>query len=292
MDTYDAIRQVLDEVGNCGGTPITKSLQWARAYLNSLELTLDTYVLLATDGAPGCNLNADLPCESSTPGADAEVPAQCLDDMDSIHAAFDLATDGYKTFVVGVGADVAAFSDVMDVIAYTGGGYLKEDQPSLYEIDPPPDGGNWYYPAADAETLTAALEEVTNEAISCVYEVDWATIPEVDENTGLNVIKSCDQTRVFGIPEGSGDKIEITYMERCSDEDPNASDEQLQLGWTWDELEGDSWKEVESVGEDVSQCVRVKLCNNACSKLKTIQGVKEWDGVSASFGCQPIVIVV
>jgi hypothetical protein len=252
----------------------------------------DTYILLATDGAPGCNLNAELPCESSTPGLDAEAPAQCLDDLDSVHAAFDLAKDGYKTFVVGVGDDVAAFSDVMNVIAYTGGGYLKEDQTDLYDIEDPEDGDFWYYPAADAETLGAALEDVTNKAISCVYDVDWESIPDIDENTEQEVVKSCSQMRVFGIPEGSDTKIELTYMRRCSDEDPDASDEKMRMGWTWDEHEGKSWESIEALGKDVSKCVRMKLCDNACSKLKTIQGVKEWDGVSASFGCEPNIFII
>ena len=290
--THDAIRQVLAEVGNCGGTPITKSLQWARNYLNSLDLEDDTYVLLATDGAPSCNLNASLPCESSTPGAEAEAAAQCLDDLDSVHAAFDLARDGYKTFVVGVGSDIAAFSDLMDVIAYTGGGHMKEDQESLYDIEAPPDGGNWYYPATDSETLSAVLEDVTNAAISCEYEVDWASIPDMDYEAGRKVVKSCSQTRVFGIPEGSDTKVELTYMESCSDENVNASDPQMQLGWTWAEHEGSSWESIEAIGEDVSKCTRVKLCNNACSQLKTIRGVKVWTGISATFGCKPVILIV
>lgn len=289
--TYDDIRQVLDTIGNCGGTPITKSLQWARRYLNSLELVDDTYILLATDGAPSCNLNASLPCESATPGAQVEVPAQCLDDLDSVHAVFDLAKDGYKTFVVGVGAAVDAFSDLMDVIAYTGGGHLKEGQKDLYDIEPAPDG-HWYYPAADAKTLSDALEDITNKAISCEYEVDWASIPDRDESTGKKVIKSCSQTRVFGVPTTSNTNVELTYMESCNEENADSSDEQMRLGWTWAEHEGASWETIEGLGDDVSKCTRIKLCGNACSKLKTIQGVKAWDGVSASFGCKPVILIV
>ncbi len=292
MQTLDDIRQVLDTVGNCGGTPISKSLKWARSYLNSLGLANDTYILLATDGAPSCNLNASIPCESATPGDEAEAPAQCLDDLDSVHAVFDLAKDGYKTFVVGVGAAVEAFSDVMNVIAYTGGGYLTEGQQDLYDIEPPPSGGNWFYPAADALTLNTALEDITNKAISCEFEVDWAGIPDVDSASGEKVIKSCDKMRVFGVPKGSNTKVELTYMERCSDENENASDEQMRLGWTWSEHEGTPWEDIASMGEDVSRCSRIKLCNHACSKLKTIQGVKTWDGVSAAFGCKPLIPIV
>lgn len=288
-DTYDTIHTALGEVGYCGGTPISKSLLWAHVYLDSLNLENETYVLLATDGAPGCNFGLELPCDSASTTLDAEAPEQCLDDHDSARAVYQLAAAGYRTFVVGVGADVAAFSDVMNIIAYWGGGHIPTTEPD-YDIIPSAPGGTWYYPANDAATVSSALEEVTNEAISCVYNVDWQSIPEKDPKTGFTVFKSCDQMRVFGVSVETDDKIELTYMESCSDENPNAADERLRIGWTWDELEGTSWKDIEAVG-DTSKCVGVKLCNNACTQLKMRKGVKHWSGISASFGCRPIIVV-
>ena len=290
MDTFTHIQEVLETVGNCGGTPISKSLQWARGYLESQNLENDTYVLLATDGAPGCNFGLTLPCESASVGQEAGAPEMCLDQKDSAHAVYDLAKAGFRTFVVGVGKDVAAFSDVMDVIAYWGNHVPDENASDFTAIPSPPGGGTWYYPANDADALSDALEEVTNEAISCVYEVDWASIPDKDPETMFDVIKSCGAARIFGLPVDGSDKLELTYMENCGDENPLAADERLQLGWTWEELEGKPFDEVEEI-DDVSKCRGVKLCNNACSQLKTKKGQKEWDGVSASFGCKPLIVV-
>jgi len=291
LDTYDTIAEVLDAVGNCGGTPITKSLQWAKAYLDSLALENDTYVLLATDGAPSCSFSLDLPCEPSAEGMTPEASVQCLDDLDATHAAFDLAAGGYRVFVVGVGADVAAFSDVMDAIAYWGGGFAMGGESDIYDFVPPADRDNWYYPAQDAAAIGLALEDVTNDALSCVYDVDWAGIPPTDEATGKAVYKACHQVRIFGNPEGADETVSLTYMARCDEEDPLAEDENLHFGWTWAELEGSTWQEVIEVGSDTAQCVGVRLCPNACSKLETHAGAKEWENVSASFGCQPVVII-
>lgn len=291
LDTYTAIQSVLGEVGNCGGTPMSRSLQWAKAYLDSLSLENDTYVLLATDGAPGCNPNIDFTnsdeCKSASANPDVvpASPEMCLDDHDTARAVYELAQGGYKTFVVGVGKDVEVFSDVMDVIAYWGT-HAATDEPDFNVIPDAPDGGTWYYPAGDAATLAAALEDVTNEAISCVYQVEWAGVPDVDPETSKEILKSCSKMRVFGLPAGGGDKVDIGYMEDCSDEDPESG----KLGWTWEELEGKSWDEVKELN-DTGACTNVKLCNKTCNKLKTKQGQKEWDGISATFGCQPIVIV-
>jgi hypothetical protein len=291
MDTYDKIKEVLDTVGNCGGTPISKTLQWAKAYLESQQFENETYVLLATDGAPGCNFNLDWKeCETATVGIPATDSVMCLDDRDSAHAVYELAGAGFKTLVVGVGKDVAEFSEVMDVIAYWGIHVPTGNESDFYDIPAPPGGGNWYYPAADADTLSGVFEDVINETVSCVFDVDWAEIPAVDPNTKFDVIKSCSQMRVFGVPAESGDKLEVTYMESCGDENPNSADARSQLGWTWAEHEGESWGKIEEI-TDTAKCVRVKLCQNACSKLKMQHGVKEWDAVSASFGCRPIIFV-
>ncbi|MBN2718520.1 MAG: hypothetical protein JXX14_21935 [Deltaproteobacteria bacterium] len=282
MDTVDAVNQVLSEVGNCGGTPMTKSLQWAKVYLESLNLKDDTYVLLATDGAPGCNFDLDYAtCESASVGITPQAPEMCLDADNSAHAVYDLAQAGFKTFVLGVGQDVAAFSDVLDVIAYWG---INETDDSLdfSQVPDPPMGGNWYYPAADSETITAALADVSSKAISCEFDVTWRDVPAIDPETGTEVAQSCATTRIFGHPSDGGNKIEITYMESCVDENPNAGDQRTQLGWTWPAFEGKPWTAVEATADDTSTCTRVKLCHNACNMLQN-----EWRNVSASFGCAP-----
>ena len=290
MDTYSYIHQALEVVGTCGGTPIQKSLRWAKAYLESLDLQNPTYVLLATDGAPGCNsnLNPDT-CVSASVGLEATAAEMCLDDADSAKAIYELGSAGFTTFVVGVGETVAAFGDTMDVLAYYGAHEIVGTPESISDIPAAPDGGTWYYPANDAASLNAALEEITNDTISCVYDVDWASIP--DKNGSDTVIKSCTQARIFGVAESTGEKVELTWMRSCDAEDPSAPDPHVHLGWTWEELEGKSWDEIQAVESNTASCRRVKLCNNSCEKLKVQEGLKEWSGISASFGCQPFVVI-
>ena len=290
MDTYALIVDALETVGACGGTPMSKSLQWAKVYLESQALADDTYVILATDGAPGCNFDLELPCESMAVGLDAVASEMCLDDSATAEAVYELSAAGFTTFVIGVGESVASFADTMNAIAYWGTHEAEGDVDYL-DIPEAPDGGNWYYPAGDASTLNTALEEITNSAISCVFDVDWANIPEeFGENQA--VVKSCSQTRIFATPPGDGaEKVELTWMKDCSTEDPDASDALLRFGWTWAEMEGTDWNAIKELGDDVSGCIGVKLCDNACAQLQTHQGVQEWEVVSASFGCQPLVVV-
>ena len=289
MDTYDLIHQTLQDVGTCGGTPISKSLRWAKVYLESLNLVNPTYVLLATDGAPNCNPALDIAqCESATVGAIPEIPEMCLDDRDSAHAVYDLGAAGFRTFVVGVGETVQAFADTMDVLAYWGTHENTSEQ-SITDIPPAPNSGTWYYPAGDATSLNTALEAITNDTISCVFDVKWEDIP--DKNGDDQVFKSCTDTRIFGVPIDGTEKVELTWMKSCDAELPDATDPHLQIGWTWEELEGTDWTDIKQNANDTANCRRVKLCNNACSKLKVHAGAKEWNSVSASFGCEPIVVI-
>ena len=119
----------------------------------------------------------------------------------------------------------------------------------------------------------------------------WGDVPEFDTDVQQEVVKSCTQTRVFGAMPGSEEKLEITYMESCENEDPQSDNENMRIGWTWKELEGTSWEDLEALKKDTSNCNVIKLCENACNKLKTKLGVKEWTGTSASFGCSPIIEV-
>ena len=286
------IADVLENVGNCGGTPIAKSLEWARVYLDSLSLENDTYVLLATDGAPGCNYELDLStCESASLGYEPRAPEMCLDAEESARAVYNLAVAGYKTFVLGVGKDVEAFHDVTNSIAYWGTNIPDSEPTDFMDIPDPPAGENWYYPAGDPQTVSAALADLTYETISCEFEVDWAGVPSFDTASQQIVLKSCAQTRVFGAIQGSGEEVEITYMESCDDEVPESDNTKLRIGWTWKEHEGTPWESIVSLGDDTSSCGTIKLCTNACSKLKTSAGIPTWSGISASFGCRPALVI-
>jgi hypothetical protein len=281
-DTYDRISSALKTVGQCGGTPICNTLKWARTYLDQLKndgkLTRPTYVLLATDGAPNCNktLNPDT-CQSGIPGIDQlDFGEQCLDDTCANNAALGLSLSGYPTFIIGVGEEAGSFADVLNTIAYWGGGHNKTAAS--------PADGTWYYQANNAASLTAALENVTNAGVSCEYEIDWSTIDPWVEELGRTVALECRLVKIQGVPaDGDSDsRQETVYAPDCSEGDG-------AFGWRWGDaaLKNASWVEVAEVRDDVSKCKKVQLCPKACNALKVVNGVKQWSGISASFGCEP-----
>ncbi|MBW2536416.1 MAG: VWA domain-containing protein [Deltaproteobacteria bacterium] len=247
--TYTQIQLSLDNIGTCGGTPICESLVWGLDYLQTTLGTvnpevadLPAFVILATDGAPNCNPNGDIgTCECTA--ATCALPEQCLDDMCTYNAALQLASNGIPVFVIGVGDDVAAWDEVMDNIAVYG-------------------GTNQYYPADSPESLEQVLEEITGQAISCTFEVDW------DNVDGDFVDKGCDKVRVFSDP---GDE-EVLYSCDCSDDAPDSP------AWHW---QGDDCTFDENT--PLTECTTIELCENACNNLKD----QVYTAVNAGFGCAP-----
>jgi hypothetical protein len=270
---YAEISAMLSILGQCGGTPLCGSLEWALSYLTSglpEDIAgLPTYVLIATDGAPNCNAEADISsCDPSEEGATVYQPEQCLDDICSYNAALSLAAAGIGVFVVGVGEDVTAFEDVMQGIAYYGGGGLE----------PPgdvPDDPTLWYPAADASSLQTALEEITGQTIACTFTVAWDDIPEYQPDPPYAPIdKACDKILVVGVPADSSDEVALTYSPDCADEDPDSS----VYGWRWQGIDAP----IEELDEySLEECTEIELCPAACAMLA--EGA--WSGISAHFGC-------
>ena len=288
-DTYSEIHNALSKVGTCGGTPMAKSLQWAKVYLDSAALKDDTYVILATDGAPGCNFEMTLPCSSVTVGNEAVAPEMCLDDQSAIEAVSELKNAGFETFVLGVGQSVASFEDVMNAMAYRGRHTLAVSD-DYNDIPARPHGDLWYFRADDADSVNSGLDAITQMTADCTFTVDWTSIPE---KSGVNqpMAETCAQTRMFGIPATGGENVSLPLMRSCDLEDADSADAKLHVGWTWVELEGMYWSEIESLTGEASKCTGVRLCPNACSKLKKTNGSREWEGLSAVFGCQPQLVV-
>ncbi|MBN2803514.1 MAG: hypothetical protein JXR91_10490 [Deltaproteobacteria bacterium] len=309
VDTYNEISQVLESVGQCGGTPICPTLKWARKYLNSLNLSSRTFILLATDGAPNCNhtLNPDIDsCINSETGTKtAAAPENCLDDLCAYNEAHLLAADGYRTYVIGVGEDVKQFSSVLDTLAYWGGNSDGTEE-DYSDIKTSPDG-TWFYPAADAESITTALESVTNKGVSCEYTVDWSTIPEYDSENDLDVSHKCSTVNILGkifnyvsvvdtdthsdtdtvFVDPNAGKVLMKYMPDCN------SESDVELGWNWSDkaIDGYSWPQIEALDTDVSSCTTVRLCPKACEMLKVHGGERLWETITARFGCTPEVSI-
>lgn len=260
-DNSKEISGMLDTVRTCGGTPICESMKWALTYLESMSGDLSkypTYVLLATDGAPNCNnsLNKDT-CECTMETCFNGY--QCLDDTCSYNWTTQLATKGYKTFVIGVGDDAAKWDKVMNGIASAG-------------------GTDKYYPATDPSTLQSALETITGELVSCEFDVAWDEVPNYSPPPDEQPVdKACNKVKVFSAADKNkpNDKVEIPYSWDCSN----------KAGWRWKGLN----KELNTEGFDstpLTDCTTIELCDNACSMLK--KGESEL--VSAVFGCAPNLV--
>ncbi|MBN2530774.1 MAG: hypothetical protein JXR76_30585 [Deltaproteobacteria bacterium] len=307
--TPTLIQSTLGTIGQCGGTPISKSLAWAASYLAEQQLPpQDTYVILATDGAPNCNAPAASDSDSNldpetcetTDGSIAVSPLQCLDDVASYNQAKALRAAGYKMFVIGVNdpnqasvdtdsssqPDPAMFKDVMNGLAYYGAAATPEASV------PPLTTGTYYYAAETPETLDAALEHITNEVIDCEYEVDWLAVPDTfmdaDSDT-LPVNKNCSDVRLFGVAAADSTEEEVGYTENCDLIAPGS------LAWNWVESPGTTLDVLKTFNADYTKCTTIRLCPGTCDKLKSQSSqAREWSQVSAKFGCEPkeIPIVV
>lgn len=281
--TVTSIESALGAVDQCGGTPISKSLAWALYYLEAEQMPVeDTYVILATDGAPNCNADNDTVTCRTTDGGTALLGEQCLDDVAAYDAAKALRAAGYKTFVIGVGDaaqdDAGIFDEVMNGLAYYGATVTPQD--TIPDSTVP-----YYFSAASPETLDGALEEITNEVLDCEYAVDWLGVP--DEWDGNPVNKNCSDVRVLGVDAQTGDEVEIGYTEDCTKIADDA------LAWYWVETPGVSLEDIEALGNDYAQCANIQLCPTACANLMVKGGQpRKWSGVSAKFGCQPVVIPI
>ncbi|MBN2803011.1 MAG: VWA domain-containing protein [Deltaproteobacteria bacterium] len=291
MNTYNLIEAALEKVGQCGGTPICDSLAWAKKYLQDSKMPInDTYVLLATDGAPNCNSKLDQnTCKStmiddSGKSVPATSPLQCIDDTCAYNQAQALALSGYKTFVIGVGNDVQAFSDILDGLAYRG-------QTNTPVTTVPPSDTPYFYPATDADALNASFEKITNQVIDCQYDVNWGTVPDKNAD-GTSVIKRCDSVNLTAQTTAGG-TVTIAYsaVDDAAGAAANCDNESAKHpGWYWVEQEGKTFDEITDLKSDVSNCSKIQLCPIACENLKASDGTRNWQAVNAAFGCESVII--
>jgi hypothetical protein len=164
-----------------GATPTAATLRAIRPALGQLEG--ETTVVLVTDGAPNCNLEASCEADGCTlniegatvngracdggfnccdPALTGEgMGGYCVDSDDTEAAVTELAEDGIRTYVVGMpGAE--AYSTLLGRLAVAGG-TARED------ADVP------YYATADSDALHEALYAIgTSIAIGCSITLDEA----------------------------------------------------------------------------------------------------------------------
>ena len=142
--------------GVCGSTPTTVTMGKAHAYLDSAATGHRMHVLLATDGVPNCNDALDGATCDCTDTQDVCVsnPNACLDDDLCIDEIEALAAEGVKTYVLGMGASLSAYHDVMTAMAVAG-------------------GTGDYYPAEHPDQLLATFEAIMGTiVVSCRFDLD------------------------------------------------------------------------------------------------------------------------
>jgi Mg-chelatase subunit ChlD len=135
-----AIEPAGPPLGKLGaGTPTSHAVKAATAHLKAVTTSLPKFLLLVTDGEPGC--------------PDDNEPA------DTINAIADAAAAGFKTFVVGIG--------------FTGPGSMPTQIAILNQMadagGKPRAGDPRFYPAANRGELDAALATIILATTTCVF---------------------------------------------------------------------------------------------------------------------------
>jgi hypothetical protein len=165
-----------------GGTPVSPTLRALSPTLQALEG--DTYLVLATDGAPNCNPEASCgpdecelnlggavlggrPCNDSFNCCDPlrveDGQLSCVDTDESERVVSELAAQGIKTYVIGLpGSEI--FSTVLDRLAIAG----QTARDALPR----------FFPASNSDELAASLRAI-----------------------GVSIVASCDVTLAAAPPD-------------------------------------------------------------------------------------------
>jgi hypothetical protein len=185
--TANAINTSLNQLQPDGGTPTAATMTAARATVQALASSeRPVAVVLATDGAPNCNLNENRPgisncrvdngttlCNCTCTSNACQAPPfedvcqsdtscaifNCLDDGNSTNAIAAIKALGVDTHVVGI-TDVglppglaSIFQSSLNNMAVAGGAPLP--------------GAVRYHEATSIENLQASLEAITRRILAC-----------------------------------------------------------------------------------------------------------------------------
>jgi hypothetical protein len=150
---------VFNQTSPVGGTPTAVGLQLAAQQISSSRAVARA-IVVATDGAPNCNLGlnaATCTCTSTNPGActPATGSTSCLDDTRTIKTIGDIfTTRKIPVYVVGIGV-TGGFASTLDSMAVAGGR--------------PRAGSPKYYAADTPAEMTAAFTVVRDSVAKCSY---------------------------------------------------------------------------------------------------------------------------
>ncbi len=192
----DNIIDSLNDTAPAGGTPTAPTLLAAKAVLDGMPAVGGKrVVVVATDGAPNCNMSLDLDtCTCTNPNGCDNVQ-NCLDDQGSYDAAVALNQAGYPLFVVGITGS-EGFAYVLNGMAQAGGTAIA--------------GATQYYDASSADNLAASLESVAVRVGSCRFDLANPTTGSSDitvTSNGSTIAR--DPSRTIGWDLVDQDTIEV-----------------------------------------------------------------------------------
>ncbi len=175
------VTNVLPSGGTPTGATLTALLPGVKA------LTGDTFVVLATDGAPNCKTSTSCGIDQCVPNIEGHVcqplanccaaePGNCLDGDATVEAAHAYAASGIPLYVVGIPGS-APYASLLDAVAVAGGTAQS--------------GAQKYFRVDDKTQLLSALRKVAAKIVAtCTFDL---TEPPADPNA-VNVY--FDQTVV------------------------------------------------------------------------------------------------
>jgi len=166
-----AIRSALESMTCCGGTPIAHTLATAAQYLYDRPPENPKYILLATDGAPNCNMSLDpytCTCTCTDPLECAlcdnpitPFPSNCLDNERALAALGQLRRDGITTYVIALSGAAREWGDVLEAMAAAG-------------------GTEFYFAAEDTNQVQAIFETVMSMVAWCEVGISPGDAPETE----------------------------------------------------------------------------------------------------------------
>jgi Mg-chelatase subunit ChlD len=182
MMTAAQIQAALDFWEPNGGTPTALTLNAAGDALRRVNPGGENWVLLATDGGPGCNLGLGPGCRCIPDASCDGQPGNCLDDERTLQAVRALRARGIKTLVIGI-PGTEGVSDLLDQMAVEGG----------------TDAEGRHQAVDDLNLLLATLRASVGAVVPCTFT--YAEAPEDLSRVRLSIdgeIVPRDPTHVDG----------------------------------------------------------------------------------------------
>ena len=152
------------------GTPTRYAIQKAVAHLKATPTNTPRYIVLATDGEPNC----------------ADGLTNALVDPDgAVEAIRMAATEGFKTYVIGIATQFGDANMTLNRMAEAGG------EPRV--------GDPRYYPVASRQELVNALSLITGKVADCVFPLSKLPPSPSDVAVDVNGMRvTRDQTKMNG----------------------------------------------------------------------------------------------